>query len=409
MGPIVDQDWYLRRHPDVAQQVGLGNHASAAAHYESYGAAEGRFAVPRPPRFVIHIGPHKTGTTYLQTRLFGAQKYLDANRSVYPTAWLVPNGVSHYRLAQLLQEGKYTEIERDIDQLTANHDTVIISSEDLSLLNLRSIDLIGRLLSEHDVIIVFSIRPWPDRMLSLWKQTLFGGGTENLPRFAAQHLADPRMSYVINDIAAIEGWCQVFGRSKVALISYPDLIADRIDIFDYFLETFVGTASTDRSPAVSRAHESPDFIGAEIARSLNVISKTKSLPFGEGYYFLSHAEQHRPKAVEDALGVHALHVHLDDSAPLWDHMRYEMLSRFGDLIIGPSSRLKLKTAKDLQYVSSDHFADPRSRKEIERLWNDINSKIVKPLTRECVTPLPFYSNGSVRRHGASWWQKDSGF
>jgi hypothetical protein len=44
----LDEEWYLRRYPDVADAVREGRFASARSHYEVHGRREGRFPLPPP-------------------------------------------------------------------------------------------------------------------------------------------------------------------------------------------------------------------------------------------------------------------------------------------------------------------------------------------------------------------------
>lgn len=45
-GPLVDEDWYLNRYPDVAAAIKQGHFRSAAHHYAIGGLAEGRMPCP---------------------------------------------------------------------------------------------------------------------------------------------------------------------------------------------------------------------------------------------------------------------------------------------------------------------------------------------------------------------------
>ena len=59
-------------------------------------------------RFIIHIGPHKTGSTYLQNHLTQNRAALIGRGIYYPREWTTPEiGWCHAELAQLLQQGAF--------------------------------------------------------------------------------------------------------------------------------------------------------------------------------------------------------------------------------------------------------------------------------------------------------------
>ena len=51
------------------------------------------------PRYLVHVGPHKTGTTYIQTRLDAARDRMRAVGVAYAETWRAEAAVpSHLRL-----------------------------------------------------------------------------------------------------------------------------------------------------------------------------------------------------------------------------------------------------------------------------------------------------------------------
>ena len=71
-------------------------------------------------RFIIHIGPHKTGSTYLQNHLRDNRAALVGRGIYYPREWATPEiDWCHAELPRLLQQGSFGPVERTFADLKA--------------------------------------------------------------------------------------------------------------------------------------------------------------------------------------------------------------------------------------------------------------------------------------------------
>ena len=118
-------------------------------------------------RFVIHVGPHKTGTTYLQegfVRMRGAL----AGRGVHFPAWWGP--VAQYDLLEKLRAPPNAEAEAQFAELrAAGHQTVLISVEGLLALPRPGVAYLRHLTGDAEVTVVFYTRSWADLLPSTWQ------------------------------------------------------------------------------------------------------------------------------------------------------------------------------------------------------------------------------------------------
>ena len=82
-------------------------------------------------RFILHIGPHKTGTTYIQETLFALRERLESRGVHIPAVWSAAPGLpSHMRLVWGLRRGGIEEIEEDLRKIMASrYDRVVVSCE----------------------------------------------------------------------------------------------------------------------------------------------------------------------------------------------------------------------------------------------------------------------------------------
>ena len=108
-------------------------------------------------RYVIHVGPHKTGTTYLQLSFNQIQSRFAERKILFPGQWFIsPTNPNHFPLCTRISNADGT-LQREIEAL-AREDfaTVLVSSEDLSDLSpdsLRIEAVSWRRLGEHRILL----------------------------------------------------------------------------------------------------------------------------------------------------------------------------------------------------------------------------------------------------------------
>ena len=104
------------------------------------------------PNFVIHVGPHKTGTKYLQRCLAFHADRLRLRGIVVPTERNhSPENPSHDSLIQRLNAAGFSELEAKFGRLRAARvKTVVISAEDISTLSAEGLAMLRELVgAEH--------------------------------------------------------------------------------------------------------------------------------------------------------------------------------------------------------------------------------------------------------------------
>ena len=110
-------------------------------------------------RLILHVGTHKTGTSYLQKLFFVNRQFL-ADQSVGLATPLEEGHGSHHQLVAFLDQGA-EGIQRFIAGLNSGHSCTIFSSEVLLtwLLNSpQAAELSGLLVSLYDVTVVLYLR-----------------------------------------------------------------------------------------------------------------------------------------------------------------------------------------------------------------------------------------------------------
>jgi hypothetical protein len=115
-------------------------------------------------RFILHIGPHKTGTTYIQQTLFALRERLEGRGVHVPAVWnAAPGPPSRMRLVWALREGATDRIEDDLRRTMASrYDRVVVSCEALSRLEPSQIERLRALPGTSAVRIIYYVRRWSE-------------------------------------------------------------------------------------------------------------------------------------------------------------------------------------------------------------------------------------------------------
>ena len=190
------------------------------------------------PRYVIHIGPHKTGTTYLQNAFTLLRPRLSARGILYPEQWGGEAG--HHDLAERLGAGEKTSLQTAFDQLNrSGADVILLSSETFSHLNDAEAGLLHDLLTGEPAIVVFYCRRWSELIPSNWGQDVRQGSQLTFPAYAFSHLADPWASAVVNFDQVLTRYAGIFGIGSLRLVSYNGVLEAGGDLLDHFCRNFL--------------------------------------------------------------------------------------------------------------------------------------------------------------------------
>jgi hypothetical protein len=226
------------------------------------------------PKFIIHVGPHKTGSTYIQHRLDENEKLLLKQKIYVPTHWRDSrDNPSHTQLVRSLQGDGASAMAAEFRALhRANHALVAISSEALAGCTTNTLAAIRELLADKEFVIVYYVRRWSELLLSCWNEVIVQGGTIDFLRYVSGSLANPEASDAINMDRQISNFVRIFGRTNVRLVSYDTVIERGGDIFRHFSRHFL-TSPNVFPPTQHRANVSTAPEGTELCRILNYIDQ----------------------------------------------------------------------------------------------------------------------------------------
>ena len=178
-------------------------------------------------KFIIHIGPAKTGTSSLQEALFDHREMLLEHGVNYPnfgrhrTMRLLPG---HHGIPRLLREED--RLPLDVVEALTDHaidQTIIFSSEEFSWLNAAQIRQFSELLGETPVEVIYYARRWDHLVPSIWQELIKHGFSRPYLEYLNTQVTAPRVSHHLNYMIPLDAWHDVFGDTALRIFSYDNI------------------------------------------------------------------------------------------------------------------------------------------------------------------------------------------
>ena len=180
------------------------------------------------PPIVLHIGPHKTGSTTLQVALARNRSQLARHGWHYDEMKEFPGGVHEFAARLSKNSDQAIEVLPNMSS-RFSHPTVL-SSENFSLLGQQQVRLLAAALDFRAVRVVYFLRSPIERIPSLWQESVKHGYPESLDAFMKVRLNDAMADPETNPASQLAPWLDVFGRRAVA-IHVLDRVANPVRLF----------------------------------------------------------------------------------------------------------------------------------------------------------------------------------
>ena len=333
------------------------------------------------PRYVIHVGPPKTGTTYLQ-RMFWELRGQMRNEGIYypHEFWRSGPDFLHSELVRELQQGPSEKLGNIFAAINASgSETVLISCEGFVALPVESLTYLRELLRDASVDIVYYARRWSDWFPSQWQQHIKQGSTEQFPIAYAKLLGAKAPGESINHKIALDKFASVFGESSIKVISYSNLTDARVDIAEHFFAAILGWVPEALPKFSSPLNSSLSAPETEVVRCLNHLEVIRKGTSGVRVYFGFQKMAGSPpfrepmdylnRAMENSVA----QLTIDDSAPRL-HTTFEEINRayaatlvskeYGDKWFRPR-------AKAFEYIKSDYLLSRSVVSTIRQLYSEM--------------------------------------
>jgi hypothetical protein len=226
-------------------------------------------------KVIIHIGPHKTASSYLQRELYKHKEELDSAGVIYPVNEWIQGGYGH---AGLIDKSRLNEIGEFLVSLSSSHlntQTVVLSSENFDRLNVEQVQNLSSMIG-HEVEIVYYIRRFDKTLYANWQENVKFGDTNSLTFYLLRHISRPYLSNIINHCLVLDKWSKYFGIDSIKIIDYDDLIENKIDIYRHFLQNILSISPSSLSLNLGgKANISLSVEHAEILRWMHIMFMTR--------------------------------------------------------------------------------------------------------------------------------------
>ena len=186
-------------------------------------------AASKRPRAIVHIGPHKTGTTHVQSVLgsdvitqgLAKENTYYINRDVYVIPF-IRTKLLHLEWAE--ETINTTEanamLQAQLTQALQLKRTIIISAETFSFVNIEGIMYLKEMLAGFDVTIVGVYREWISRLISSHNEINESVESGFVPFSRFIMTLDDNYYNKANPVRLFNQWMEVFGRENVVIIDY---------------------------------------------------------------------------------------------------------------------------------------------------------------------------------------------
>lgn len=294
----------------------------------------------------MHVGQHKTGSTYLQKRLSGEREYLAACGVWYPEQFVSIFG--HHGIARFLQwqvdEEGIRQVRSTLSASDAPADIAIVSSENFSILSGERLSLLADVLSDWDVEVVYFLRHLGGFWVSHWQEVIKHGGDDTFLEYLERASAPGGEGRGrISQASQLENLAAAFGQENIRVVAYDNVLHDNLDVYEYFLRTTVGIApQAPHSDEWVNSSFGPERV--ELLRALNMFYRLeRRVSPGPR---LRKAYMRGARRIENSENFSAFKEAFDRAcqertiAPDWNPIRVreqELLSKFSERIVNRSS------------------------------------------------------------------------
>ena len=218
-------------------------------------------------KLIVHVGPHKTGTTYLQNILEHSEEILREQGYEYPRLFYMAKGQHH--LVTYLLQGKLQEFREECRKINESDRNIIVSSENFIHLNRSHFEKFKEIFHGKRVEVVFFFRNPTQRFVSYWKETVKHGGTDSFFKYFSTEMMRPFFSRQINTLNFLNDLEKVFGKESLKIVDF-DSAKKEGTILDLFEDVVGAKLNRDVKKVINK---SLDIEEIELIRYLNTKAK----------------------------------------------------------------------------------------------------------------------------------------
>ncbi len=246
----------------------------------------------------LHIGPHKTGSTYIQKTLFDNISKLREVGINYPDT-MIGTQWGHHDLVEAVRRGDRELIENFVNSLESVN---VISSENFENFTADQIDSLLNYFVDHEIHVVYFKRNYSDLLVSAWQEHIKHGGVETWSEYILLEVLRPFSGSVLNGKNILEVWAKKEKITQIHVLGYDHLLEDKKDISQVLLEIVTDEILDPTIFDGKKVNASMNLKKIEVIRILNkfAISSGFTVNHNVRTEFL-RLEKQNPELVSDAI------------------------------------------------------------------------------------------------------------
>jgi hypothetical protein len=212
---------------------------------------------------LLHIGPHKTGTTAIQNSLSENITTVKSNGWNYLDK--LESGITLHQVADRFSQGRHEFQAEFRDALSGSAKNIIISSENFSRLGEEQISLLADWLEGFEITVVYYLRNPIDRLYSVWQERVKHGYSFSYPEFLLTRLDSGLSDADLNPAVRLGGWKKL-SEKRAAHCQLKIYRYDKIqDISTHFMTEVIGLNQEGISN-IRRSNQSVSIAALELYR-----------------------------------------------------------------------------------------------------------------------------------------------
>ena len=342
------------------------------------------------PRYIIHIGPMKTASTYVQQCLTEGRDELLAQGICYPEEFIAENnGFMHIPIFHALLRRRADSLAPKFARLNAQgHKTILLSCEHFHFLPPDALRKLRDLTGASDIQVVYTARRWSDRIGSLWNHSIFTGGQQSLPEFYISLMAGETLNYYAKWMKELgvapyldysQTWdtiADIFSRDAVTIFPYSAIMDRGEDVFEAFCRDILGVAAAPKTRLTGqRRWASMPTDTQEIVRVLNELHRAAT---GDDNGVMSVKFMRNRKKLTTELTVAAIasetkRLTLDDRTTQFD-AAFAAMHAYTDRVAGGGPIFE-RAAKAVPYVRPGYMLQDGVREEIQEIYHRLSADV----------------------------------
>jgi hypothetical protein len=285
---------------------------------------------------VLHVGPHKTATTWLQHNFYHNRKALEG------AGWLYPETgervrVGHHDLSdnapEILKPGsrKVREIRRIAEKAAARGLNILLSSEGFRNWKPQHIEALQRIVAPHELHIVYCLRDPASLIYSFWAQQVKTGQTLSFPEFEEKHFSRPLKSRILNPGIELKALREIEG-ARLTVLLYDEIRRSGRDIFDVFCTDVLKIEALPHAPEAAGNDREPiemtEFMRL-VQRRIGNFKEEADVNIGRVFrYMLGSRKRDEIVAAVSAVTAARRSREIDRELPVFTELEKRMLNRY---------------------------------------------------------------------------------